>query len=151
MSDNHFTLDSVSNLSGRRAIFEDDGTSGWLYLTGPNDAKPVSDVWVHNRIEAPPTSEIASYRGGPPPAAIGYADDTAMCQAVESHSWSLDWHQDGNAVSLSRDQIPVALVVAEERNGWSKNLLRDGPWGKVWSDNAYNDWSDCDNTSKRDV
>ena len=63
MSDETFMLESFNDTSGRLAVFEDDDTSAWLYLSGANDRKPIADVWVHNRISAPLTSEIENYRG----------------------------------------------------------------------------------------
>ena len=137
MSEETFMLESFNDRSRRVAVFEDDGTSAWLYLSDVDDRKPVADVWVHNRIEAPPTAEIKNYRGGPPPAAVGFADDSSICHDPESHDWSFDWHHDGDAVVLQRDRVPVAMLIAHELRGWSRNLLRDGPWGNAWDEDRY--------------
>ncbi|MFN3150852.1 hypothetical protein [Bremerella sp.] len=137
MSDDTHMLESLNEESHRVAVFEDDGTSAWLYLSAPNDRKPVADVWVHNRIEAPPSSEIKSYRGGPPPAAAGYTEDSSICLDPTNHCWSFAWDPKGEAVALYCDGHPVAMLVASDRRGWSRNLRRDGPWGNVWSDSRY--------------
>ena len=131
-------LESINDISGRVAVFEDDGVSAWLYLSGANDRKPIADVWVHNRIKAPPTTEIANYHGGPPSAASGFADDSTICHDPDAHNWTYTWHDDGDAVVIHRDGIPVAMLIASERRGWSRNLRRDGPWGNVWSEDRYN-------------
>ena len=137
MSDETYMLESLNEVSSRVAVFEDDGTSAWLYLSGADAGKPIADVWVHNRISAPPKSEIKNYRGGPPPAASGFADDSTICDEPDAHNWMFAWHDDGDSVALLCDDTPVALLVAWERRGWSRNLRRDGPWGNVWDDNQY--------------
>lgn len=137
MSDKTYMLESLNDASQRVAVFEDDGTSAWLYLSKANDRKPIADVWVHNRISAPPTSEIQNYRGGPPPAASGFADDSTICDDPDAHDWTFTWHDGGDAVAMHRDGIPVALLISSDRKGWSRNLRREGPWGNLWDENKY--------------
>lgn len=137
MSDETFMLESFNDTSGRVAVFEDDDTSAWLYLSGANDRKPIADVWVHNRISAPLTSEIENYRGGPPPAASEFADDSTICNDPDAHDWTFTWSDDGDQVVLHCDDTPVALLVASDRKGWSRNLRRDGPWGNMWDETRY--------------
>lgn len=130
-------LESLNDGSGRVAVFEDDGTSAWLYLSGVNDRKPVADVWVHNRINAPPASKMKNDRGGPPPAASGFTDDATICRDPDGHDWAFTWGNGGNAVVIHRDGLPLAMLVAADRRGWSRNLRRDGPWGHVWDESLY--------------
>ncbi|WP_372720655.1 hypothetical protein [Novipirellula sp.] len=137
MSDEPYMLESLNDASRRVAVFEDDGTSAWLYLSGPNDRKPIADVWVHNRIGAPPTSEIKRYRGGPPPAASGFTDNSTICHDPDAHEWTFTWRDDGDAVALHCDGTPIAILIASNRKGWSRNLKRDGPWGNVWDGSLY--------------
>lgn len=137
MSDETYMLESHNDASNRFAVFEDDGTSAWLYLTGANDRKPVASVWIHNRITAPPSSQIKNYRGGPPPAASGFTDDISICHDPDAHDWTFAWRDDGDAVVINCNGIPVAMLVASDRRGWSRNLKRDGPWGNVWDEKLY--------------
>ena len=130
-------LTSQSSVSGRTATFEDDGTSAWLYLSEPNTQRPTVDAWVYNRISAPPTSEIKNYRGGPPPAAIGYASDNAICESPQDHEWAFLWCADGEAVAITRDGEPVAFAVAEPKYSCSRELIKDGPWGSAWSQEMF--------------
>ncbi|HBE70915.1 MAG TPA: hypothetical protein DDW52_22445 [Planctomycetaceae bacterium] len=134
MSDEHTYSVESRHASGNVVVFEDDGTSAWLYLLGRSDGKPISDVWVHNRVKAPNASEIKNYRDGPPPAASGFSDDSNICEAPELHDWTFVWRPDGEAVTLHRDGHPVALLLASQRRGWSRNLTRNGPWGNTWDD-----------------
>jgi hypothetical protein len=130
-------LEDQHQVSRRFAVFEDDGTSAWLYLTEPGYRKPALDVWVYNRIEAPPTSAIEAYRGGPPPAAQGYVSNSALCQSPEAHQWTFTWSSDGESVAALKDDKPVACVVAGSKFGYSRELIADGPWGRPWSDDVF--------------
>ena len=137
MSEQELFLDSQHSVSRRFAVFEDDGTSAWLYLTESDTRKPVADAWVYNRIPAPPTEEVHSYRGGPPPAAIGHASDMALCAIPADHEWSLIWSTDGESVAIVKDGVPVACIVAAQESGYSRELIKDGPWGQTWSDELF--------------
>lgn len=130
-------IESQHPASHRFAIFEDDGTSAWLYLTEPNTQKPVADAWVYNRIAAPPTKDIPSYRGGPPPAAIGYASDTALQESPHLHQWSIKWSGDGQSVALMKDSAPVAFIMSDPKASYSHEIIKDGPWGNVWSQSEF--------------
>ncbi|MEO1181884.1 MAG: hypothetical protein AAFX51_13795 [Cyanobacteria bacterium J06636_28] len=130
-------IDSHHPDSDRFAVFEDDGTSAWLYLTESGSQKIAADVWIYNRFDAPPTSEIKSYPGNPPPAAIGYASDTALCEAPQAHNWQIIWSHDGQSVALAKDGVPVGCIILASRKNYSRELLKDGPWGKPWSDQVF--------------
>ncbi|HEY3246121.1 MAG TPA: hypothetical protein VGM03_22485 [Phycisphaerae bacterium] len=124
-------------LSRRSAIFEESDNAAWLYLTDPDDLRPIRDVWVFNRIEAPERNELQRYASEPPPAAAGFAGPDALCRDAEQHAWSLRWSPDGAAVALLKDGAPAAFVSAKDERGVSVNLLRDGPWGHPWDAQAY--------------
>lgn len=137
MPEQELFLDSQHPRSRRYGVFEDDGTSAWLYLTEPDSRKPVADAWVYNRVPAPPTKELQSYRGGPPPAAIGYASETALCELPVDHKWSFIWASNGESVAIAKDGVPVACIVAAQKPGYSRELIRNGPWGNIWSDELF--------------
>ncbi len=125
--------------SRRFAIFEDDGTTGYLYLTAPDDAKPAGDCWVYNRFPAPEPAEIKKYRGLPPPAARGYAGPNAQRSAPPEGSVIFLWSQDGNAVSLLIDGDPNGFLIFGEagHGGYSLHLIKEGPWGKPWDQERF--------------
>lgn len=99
--------------SGRWAVFEDDGVSGWLYLTNPNDQKPIADCWIYNRIQAIEPAEILEYRNGPPPASSEYACLGALIFDVVEKDIQIRWSDDGNAVSLLINEIPMGYISAD--------------------------------------
>ena len=137
MPEEELFLDSQHPTSKRFGVFEDNGISAWLYLTEPSTRKPVADAWVYNRVPAPTTKEIQSYRGGPPPAAIGYASDDALCHTPSEHEWSFIWSTDGESVAIARNGMPVACIATAQKPGYSRELIKDGPWGNPWSDELF--------------
>ncbi len=137
-SNTGFFMDAQHPLSQRHAILHDDGTSAWLYLTKPNTEKPSADAWVHNRVPAISKEEVKAYRGGPPPAAIGYASDTAICESPENHEWEFIWAGDGNSVAITKDGEPVACIIGDPKGSYSRELVKDGPWGSVWCETEFN-------------
>jgi len=137
MSDETLFLENEHPTSRRLAVLEDDGTSVWLYVTEPNSRKPTADAWVYNRIAAPPASAIESYRGGPPPAVQGYASDSALCGDPIAHRWSFIWSSDGESVAVAKDGEPAAFIVVGNKHGYSRELVKDGPWGHPWSNELF--------------
>ncbi len=137
MADDNLFLEHQHPSSRRFAVLEDDGTSAWLYLTEPDSRKPAGDAWVYNRIAAPPSEAIKSYRGGPPPAAQGYASDSALCIAPTTHEWSFLWSSVGESVAVLMDDEPMACIVAGTKGGYSRELVKEGPWGHPWCNKLY--------------
>jgi hypothetical protein len=124
-------------VSRRHAIFEETEHAAWLYLTAANDLRPIRDVWVFNRIEAPDRDELRPYAGTAPPAARGFAGPGAICRDADQHVWSLRWSANGHAVALLRDGTPAAFVSANDERGTSRQVLRDGPWSRPWDEDEY--------------
>lgn len=137
MADDNLFVTERHPASGRSAVLEDDGTSAWLYLTEPGTRRPAADAWVYNRVAAPPMEAIRGYRGGPPPASREYASGSALCDDPMAYEWSFIWAPDGEAVALARDGHPVALIVLWQKGGYSRELVKDGPWGHPWSDELF--------------
>ena len=137
MADEMLFLENEHAGTQRIAILEDDGISVWLYLTESGTRRPIADAWVCNRITAPPTQAIKSFRGGPPPAAQGYASDSAICEDPLAYEWSFLWSLDGEAVAVFKDDQAVAFVAVGQKGGYSRELVKKGPWGKPWSESLY--------------
>jgi hypothetical protein len=146
MTDENLFLEHQHSLTRRFAVLDDDGTSAWLYITEPDSRKPFGDVWVYNRIAAPPTEAIKSYRGGPPPAAQGFASDDALCSEPMKQEWSFLWSPDGESVAILKNDAPVACIVAGMKRGYCRELIKDGPWGQPWSDKVYRETFDSGKT-----
>lgn len=127
MPEEELCMKSQHLVSRRTADFDDDGTSGWLYLNEPDTDKPVADAWVYNRIPAPPWRDIKLFRGGPPPAAMTHASDNALCEKPSDHEWTFIWSADGESVAFAKDGTPVACIIAARKPGYSRELISNGP------------------------
>lgn len=136
MSEGIFKLDK-SPVSERWVIFEDDGISGWLYLTNPNEKKPIADCWIYNRIEAPASSEIKNFKNGPPPASNEYAGPYALVAEPDELKIRFKWSNDGNSVALILDGNALGYIVTGSKVGFSKNLTKIGPWGNLFDQSSF--------------
>lgn len=126
----------------RFAIFEDDGTAGYLYLTKPGSRNVVRDCWLYNRIAEPDPSEFKEYRESPPPAAKGYAGPDSQLRTPSEEAVSFLWSSDGNAVCAMIDGEPVGFLISGENGhgGFSRHLIRTGPWGKPWDQRRFEEF-----------
>lgn len=128
--------------SRRTMVFEDDGQSGWLYLSVPGRLDPAAAVWVYNR-------------GETPDAFTGYSDsDDRAPRAPASHmlpggglaaddddefansEFVARWANDGCSVALLINGEPRAFIENAEE-GYSKWLSRSGEWGHPWVEERY--------------
>ena len=119
-------------LSGRSAVVEDDGRSAWLYLTRAGTQDLAADCWIYNRLPAAEEVERAAGRGGPPPAVRSVAGERAR---IEDPRWSamrLVWSADGESVAFVYQDDPLAFIARGEKAGYSRNVVRTSPWGRLW-------------------
>jgi hypothetical protein len=127
-------------LSRRWAVFEDDGVSGWLYLTAPNEERPIADCWVYNRIPASTAETSRAYmeRGSAPPASAEYIDSEAHYTGAEQPLVQFVWAGDGESVAVLIDHLTLGAIIAGggPGGGFSRHLTRPGPWGKPWNESV---------------
>jgi hypothetical protein len=91
-------------LSKRSAVFDDDGTSAWLYLTAPNTV----DADAEDIYTTPGLPEV-----------------------------SFLWSKSGNDVAVCINGLVLAFISAQLSAGYSRLVLQNGPWGRVWNDAIY--------------
>ncbi|MCP3664140.1 MAG: hypothetical protein GY696_16890 [Gammaproteobacteria bacterium] len=60
-------FESESPDSGKRAVFEDNGASAWLYLVSSRNHEVEKDTFVYSPIEPDPELDRASIQNGEPP------------------------------------------------------------------------------------
>jgi len=118
--------------SKRWAVFEDDGRSGWLYMTKQGSQDVVSDCWIYNRVRAPEAAQIEEFRDGPPPAIKGVVGEGALVEAPDEADMRFVWSEDGHSVAFIVEDIPLGFIVKPGKRGYCRNLLESCPWGKVW-------------------
>src|SRR5213080_963348 len=94
-----------SNASGRHATLEDDGYSGWLYLTSQSEYRVIADCFVYSRSELPDHRVAPLGRRSPPLLTRQFASSVAVQSAVSEESLRLKFSSDGNsAVVLIRGE-----------------------------------------------
>src|SRR5262249_53809133 len=117
------------------AIFEDNGTSGWLLVTEPDVPKPVADCFVYNRQPPEAALPLCGDRSPPPPITLKFASGSAYRPEMSADRVRLGWTADGHAAVVLLDDEPVAFLVVGEKHGYSRGIAVDGPNGHPW-DNA---------------
>jgi hypothetical protein len=128
MSPDDLFLSEQHPRSRRWAVVEDDGTTAWMYLTGPDRQKPVADCWLYNRVEAP--SVFSSSRGSAPVAPATHVVDRRACEPPPRRDQvRFEWSSDGDAVAVHFGPELIGFIAATERRGFSKNLSTSGPFG----------------------
>jgi hypothetical protein len=133
-------VSEVNPTSERGAVLDDDGTTGWLYLTDRNGRDVVADVWVYNRVTAPASEAIEVSPDRPPPASHGVVDGSELYRDPKQYLWSFDWHRGGDAVVLMRGGEPWAALSAERPRGITRHLTVICAWGEPWQDAWYRQW-----------
>jgi hypothetical protein len=137
-----FLACAYSTESHRHAILVDNGITGVLYLhwssdDGDGTGSVEATSFVYNRIEPPDQGALARYQPHLPPIAKGFASDEAVCNAPESHRWSLAFSTNGMSVVAFRDGVPWSITSLKTRRGYSKAVSTQGPWGNPWSDEVF--------------
>jgi len=135
MNEENMYETSVSHTSGYTAILEDDGVSCWLYLLKSENT--IADIWVYNRIEAPEQEDLIKYEGMPPPLVKDFASRDATCFYPKERTWAFVWSKDGTSVAITKNTKPIACVIGNIQQGYSKGLFKKCPWGNTWSDVIY--------------
>ncbi len=141
-SDEPRYFDAVQHpVSSRWAVFEDDGITGFLYLTPPDEQRPIADCWLYNRIEPPPDEEAQSYAesGTPPPATISYAGPHARYAPSAPPHVHFIWSRDGESVAVAVDGEVLGFItlVGRRAQSYSRKLARDGGGGNTWDEHLF--------------
>jgi hypothetical protein len=131
--ESHNFVEAVEHpLSLRWAVFEDDGVSGWLYLTEPRQMRPVADCWIYNRIEDIAASAFSITPGSPPPACTEFIIPGAQYARRDSPEVAFEWTLDGEGVAVRINGTPVGFIAPGTAKGYSRFLAMESPWGKPW-------------------
>jgi hypothetical protein len=128
-----FHLQDRHPASHRYAILEDNGTTLWLYLTAPDEPTVVAETWIFNHDEPIQSQEWPLFQHGRamfPPEELSPVE--VVFDRPEVHSWTFDWSADGEAVAVFCDAQPIAMVQSTRRLGFSRHVIRAGPWGVPW-------------------
>lgn len=125
--------------SRRTAILAEEGKhSVWLYLTDAGESTPARDAFVRSLVPPISRAELSGYKdsGGPPPICEGFANPDSSSPDL-SGKIQLRWSRDGESVAIVVDQAPLAMIVAGSPRGYSRAILRSGPWGEPWNEELF--------------
>jgi hypothetical protein len=132
-------LESRSTLSGRTAIFDDDGKVAYLYLTKPQSMQPERDAIVYSRVNPASGEEwqAAAKQRGAPPLPRKLASANGVLLNPSQREFSILWSADGNAAAILRDGVPLAFASSGERFGYSKAVMKSSPLVNLWDQARY--------------
>lgn len=135
-----FYLEDVSANGLFQCILESDECSIWMYLHDLTERVVVAAAPVGSLM---PLLSLAEFRktyqrGGAPPLVREYSTDTAcLGDAVRPDNFKIMWGRDGVSVALVEDSTPIAIILAQEKKGFSKAVRKSGPWGEPWDQQRY--------------
>jgi hypothetical protein len=129
---------SEQNPTSRRwAVFEDDGVSGWLYLTEPGSENPTSDCWVYNCVGVTESADKYMARGVAPPAPASYTDTNSEITVGDESAFGFRWAEDGESVAIFINDLLMGFIISGQKRGYSRNLVKNGPWGNPLDEGLY--------------
>lgn len=124
---------------GRRlAIFEDNGSSAWLYLASASNHDVEKDAFVYS--PQPPRAELNrdGMRDGEPPILTQeYASEHAVVDIEDEMALSIVWSDSGKSLAVFHNETVLAAIYEDEPQGYSKALSKRGGFGKPWSQSKF--------------
>lgn len=124
--------------SRKLAVFEDNGSSAWLYLASSASQEVEKDAFVYSPRE--PRFELnrsGMKEGEPPILVVEYASDTAVLNVTDENDLSIVWSDDGKSLALFHKADVLAAIYADDDEGYSKALSKRCGFGKPWSEEKY--------------
>ena len=131
-------FESFSPDSKKLAIFEDNGTSAWLYLASAANHEVEKDAFVYS--PQPPRSELnraGMKEGEPPILVIDYASDAAVVLVEDETALSIVWSDNGKTPAVVYHADVLAAIYEDDDQGYSKALSKPCGFGKPWSQEKF--------------
>lgn len=134
-------ISSFNDQKNLYAVFEENENNAWLYLgnalNGNSSGEDIiADVFICNTLHLIDHTELERYKPGLPPITKTFGHPEAVCTNINDVHWKLIW-LGNNAVVLTKDQKPWALLSSDDKRGMCKAIKKSGPWGNNWSENKY--------------
>ncbi len=126
------------HLLSETAIFEDNGSSAWLYLVSSVSHEVESDAFVYSPLE--PDAELdrkGIQNGVPPKLSAEYASSVAVLNPDDENDLSIQWSTNGKSVALFYKDDVLAAIFDGENRGYSKALSKRCGFGNPWSDEKF--------------
>jgi hypothetical protein len=129
-------------------VFEDDGTTGYLYLVDPLTRQPEAACWLYNRVPAPKLKEALDYAGrgqAPPlPSDYKFAEYSPPRSDLTLVTIRVCWNSFGTAVWVKFQGTVLGLLAWDGFNWQSYPWLLDEPckWGKPLTQDIADQYND---------
>lgn len=127
-------FESESPDGKKLAIFEDNGTSAWLYLASASNHEVQKDAFVYS--PQPPRTELnrAGMKAGEPAILTReFASDAAVVHVADEHDLSIVWSDNGKSLAVYHREDVLAAIYEDDEQGYSKALCKRCGFGKPWS------------------
>ncbi len=120
-----------------RCIVEGDHESGavFMYLHDVTTKQVIGDAPVCSLV---PLVSLGDFnrtyrRGAVPPLVEGYFDRNGVIPELDGSRIGFVWDED-RSVTVTLDRRPVSRISSGVRKGVCVFVIKDGPWGGIWSD-----------------
>lgn len=130
---------SHNPVSGRLAILDDNERVAFLYLTQRGTQKPEKDAIAYMRLTPPETvdSKQMAKEGEAPLLSSEFATVEAVIANPSEKDFSFQWSSTGEAAVLLYKNLPIALVSASEKRGYSRSVSKENPLANPWNSRLY--------------
>jgi len=132
-------LEEAHPRSGRRAVFEVNGYSGWLHLSGGDELEPERKALAFSTGHLASLEEAVKVAsaGGRPPLAGEYASKEAVIGDPLPAEFFFWWTDDGESVALLHLGRALAMIIADSERGHTKAVTAKGFYGEPWQQERY--------------
>jgi len=134
-------VDSVNPTGLHQCIVEGDGRTVWMYLHDLQTRQVIADSPLCSLVQPMTLAQFKKThkRGDAPPLVEEYSTGQALVPDLTSASIILRWGKDGISVVAFLEGEPFSMIVAGEKNGYSRALSKEGPWGHPWDEEVFGD------------
>lgn len=138
MTMNDIIFESESPDARKLAIFEDNGTSAWLYLASAASHNVEKDAFVYSPVAPRAELNRAGMQDGEPPILISeYASDDAVVEIQDENDLTILWSENSKSVAIFHNEDVLAAIFEDDDRGYSKALSKKCGFGKPWSEEKY--------------
>lgn len=131
-------LESSNPKTGRKAVFEDNGASSWLYLLVDSGQGIEKDSFVYSPIPPATTFNLSEVEQGAAPILYKEIASSSAYMEIDSESEiSFIWSEVNNSVAILIKGEPIAFISDEDQRGYSKSLSKESFFGNPWNQEKY--------------
>ena len=130
---------SVNPTQEYQCVIEGNNNCVWMYLHHLSDKSVIADVPVCSLDELMTLSRFneTSQRGDTSQLVNEFSTDKAVIKDITNEKISIKWGKDNQSVAVSIDNAPFSMILKNEKYGYSKATLKEGPWGNPWDSEKY--------------